>query len=344
MPEKHKVAIIGAGPIGLYLAWKLSEAGHQITVFEKKPDIEDLGLKACSGLISERLRKFAPLNESVIENRINVCNLRFPKKTVALNIKPTHLVIERVKLIETLFDLCQKAGANVLFGQEIKSLPPGFDKVIACDGALSRIRESIWVEQGRKGIKGEKVEGGEKGKEGRGLKMRMGVQVFEEKAIGQEDFGEKVDVWPFEGGFCWRIPGGHQVEYGALGPLRTTQKEFESFLRKKDLAYLLGQRPRAALIPQGLCLPYLENITLCGDAAGLTKPWSGGGIIWGMTAADILVKYFPDFQKYKQETERVFKWPLLKAKLAIPLAYFLGNYLPWLLPSRISMDNDILKI
>lgn len=331
MNEKHKIAIIGAGPIGLYLAWKLSEAGHSITVFEKKQDISALGLKACSGLISERLRNFVPLDESVIENRINVCNLRFPKKTVALNIKPTHLVIERAKFIETLYGFCQKAGVSVLFGQEIKSLPAGFDKVIACDGALSRARESMWAEQGRKGIKGRK-----------GLRMRLGILVFEEKAAGQEELSDKVDVWPFNGGFCWRIPGGHQVEYGALGPLRTTQKELESFLQKNNLAYLLEQRPRAAIIPQGLCLPNLKNITLCGDAAGMTKPWSGGGIIWAMIAADILVKYFPDFQKYKQETEWVFRWPLLKAKLAVPLVYFVGNYLPWFLPSRISIDNDVL--
>ena len=328
MNEKYKTAIVGGGPIGLYMAWKLAEDGHSVTVFEKRPSIEALGLKACSGLISERLRNFVPLDESVIENRINVCCLRFPRKTVTLNIKPTHLVIERAKLIETLFDLCQKAGADVLFGQEIKSLPADFDKVISCEGALSRVGESMRAEQVEKGRKG--------------LKMRMGVQVFEEKATGQEDFGEKVDVWPFDSGFCWRIPCGHQVEYGALGPLKTTQKEFEAFLRKNNLTRLLGQRIRAALVPQGLHLSHLKNVTLAGDAAGMTKPWSGGGIIWGMTGADILVKHFPDFQKYKQETERVFRWPLLKAKLAIPLVYFLGNYLPFLLPSRVSMDNDIL--
>ena len=35
----QKTAIIGAGITGLYLAWKLSESGHRVTVFEKKESI-----------------------------------------------------------------------------------------------------------------------------------------------------------------------------------------------------------------------------------------------------------------------------------------------------------------
>ena len=35
-----RVAIVGAGITGLYLAWKLSEKGYQVTVFEKREKIE----------------------------------------------------------------------------------------------------------------------------------------------------------------------------------------------------------------------------------------------------------------------------------------------------------------
>ena len=37
--KNQKVAIIGAGISGLYLAWKLSEKGNEVTVFEKKDNI-----------------------------------------------------------------------------------------------------------------------------------------------------------------------------------------------------------------------------------------------------------------------------------------------------------------
>src|SRR4030042_799497 len=86
----QNVAIVGAGLIGLYLGWKLSQAGHKVTIFEKKSGI---GGKICSSLISERLKNFIPLDQSLIENKINSCLIHFPKKTVTLNFKPPHFPI-----------------------------------------------------------------------------------------------------------------------------------------------------------------------------------------------------------------------------------------------------------
>ena len=76
--EKPKsVGVIGAGIIGLYLAWKLSEAGYKTTVFEKKGKIS---AKPCSGLISERIKGFIPLDPLIIQNKIDYCVIHFPKK------------------------------------------------------------------------------------------------------------------------------------------------------------------------------------------------------------------------------------------------------------------------
>ena len=62
-----RVAIIGAGICGLYLAWKLSEKGAEATVFEKR---DKIGKEVCSGLFSERILKFVPQSRELIQHEI----------------------------------------------------------------------------------------------------------------------------------------------------------------------------------------------------------------------------------------------------------------------------------
>jgi len=73
---------------------------------------------------------------------------------------------------------------------------------------------------------------------------------------------------------------------------------------------------------------------------GLTKPWSGGGIIWGLRAGEILVKNFPNFQRYHQEVKKEFGFRIFKGKLVTSLVYFLGEKFPYFLPSKVTRDND----
>jgi flavin-dependent dehydrogenase len=307
----QKVAIIGAGICGLYLGWKLSRKGYRITIFEQKRRV---GQKPCSGLISERLNNFIPLNQDLIENKINACLLYFPKKTITLKLKPAHLVINKRKVEENLFYLAQESGVKIIFNQTIKEIPSGFDKVIGCDGAISKIRENLSLPKPA---------------------FRLGLQAFTET----KDSSDIVETCPHRAGFFWKIPRGSRTEYGAIGSLKTIKSDFEFFCQRERIN-IAGGQIRSALIPQGLIIPQDRNITLCGDAVGLTKPWSGGGVIWGLTAAEILLKNFPDFKKYQKELKRFFRPKILKGEIAAFLVYFLGNNFFYILPSKMSRDND----
>jgi len=98
----------------------------------------------------------------------------------------------------------------------------------------------------------------------------------------------------------------------------------------------------SAIIPQGFILPKNEKITLCGDASGITKPWSGGGVVWNLKQADILLKNFPDFLKYKREAESFFNFRIVTGKLAKSAAYTAGFNFGGLIPSKVNLDGDFL--
>lgn len=69
------------------------------------------------------------------------------------------------------------------------------------------------------------------------------------------------------------------------------------------------------------------------DAVGLAKPWSGGGLIWGLKAARIMLETFPDFEAYHKKTSRFFAFRIAKGRLADFMVHFLGRNFP-LYPSK----------
>lgn len=312
MKDKNEVAIIGAGAVGLYLSWKLSKKGFKVTIFERNKKV---GLKACSCLISERIRDFIPFDDSLIENRIKYSLIHFSGKTVHLGFNPVHFALDREKFDNNLKVMAEKEGVEIVFSKEISQIPDNFFRIIGCDGALSSIRKSLSLPS---------------------PSFRLGVQLFKKEFIKEN---EKTDTWALKNGFCWKIPKKDYIEYGALGDINSLKREFSKFCSDQRVSFNWDE-VKSALVPQGLIFPERENITLCGDAAGLTKPWSGGGIIWGFEAAKILSDCFPDFKEYRKRVLRFFKPKMIKGKLVSKVTYFIGNNLSFLLPSEISRDND----
>jgi flavin-dependent dehydrogenase len=306
-----RVAIVGGGINGLYLAWKLSEKNHQVTIFERKKQIGENAV--CSGLFSQRILDFIPQSQKLIKNRITYVLIHFPKKTIRVNFSKEFLVIDHSRLDQLAAGLAQKSGAKLFLGQNITQVPEGFDRIIGCDGTNSIIRRELKLKE---------------------PKYRLGI-------IGSLEVGSNehyVEVWPNKNGFIWKIPRGLKVEYGIIADPEKANQIFDDFLKKHNI-YLSKQ---AKLIPRGLIIPDNSLITLCGDAAGLTKPWSGGGVVWGLLAADILLKTFPDFKKYRKLAKRFFIPKIIISKLGTKFVYFAGFKTPWLLPKKTGIESDFL--
>jgi len=196
-------------------------------------------------------------------------------------------VIDRVGLDRHLAGLAREAGADVreeytVTGVEesadsvgvTASGPDGVERfesrmVAGCDGPQSRVRRDLGL-----------ADPGE---------LLHGVLGFSDEV----DYGDRVDVHlTMPEFFAWRIPRGDAgVEYGlAASPGPDVNELFDDLVGASG--YDVDVRRRCSgLIPVGPP----DSVTghrgfLVGDAAGQTKPFTGGGILYGMRAADHAVR------------------------------------------------------
>ena len=317
-----RVAIIGSGICGLYLAKSLSQKGHEVFLFERK---ETLGEKACSALYSERIFDFLPFAKDFIENEIKFCKIIFPKKEIKLKFKKRFFVFNRKKIEERLFEeLLKEKKAKIFLKTEIKEEnlkemeEKDFERIIGIDGANSVVRKYL----------GKKI-----------FSPFLGILTIFEKP----NFSDCTKVFPTEKGFIWEIPRGKTTEYGILEVGERAKKILNDFLEKKNLKNF-SQIKSAPILIDDFWIPKNEKITLCGESAGMIKPWSGGGIIWGLFGAKILLESFPNFFLYKKRVERFFKKQVLISRIIKKSIYFLGFRFPFLLSGHYFVDGDFFSI
>ncbi|MEM3405999.1 MAG: FAD-dependent oxidoreductase [Candidatus Pacearchaeota archaeon] len=303
-----KIAIVGGGIVGSYLAYKLSKK-YDVTVFEKNFKQTK---KVCSGLISERIWGFIPKNKGIIENEFNKIILYFQHKKIELILKQKLYAFNREKLDNYVFSLAKKSEANYIFNSYISGINDEklkkFDKIIGCDGAFSSIRRTLKLKD---------------------PEMKLGIILY------TKEKGNDIEVWSHNSGFFWKIPRKNKIEYGCLAKPNEAKSIFDNFIKKQNIEV---EKIYSAYIPCGLIIPKSEKYTLCGDAAGITKPWSGGGIIWSFSAADLLIANFPDFRKYRKHLYNKFLYRQRLGKIA---NYFVKK-INFILPNSINIDIDYI--
>jgi 2-polyprenyl-6-methoxyphenol hydroxylase-like FAD-dependent oxidoreductase len=144
-----KVAIVGCGTAGPAAALFLHRAGHEVVVFERVPDPSPVGaglLLQPSGMaVLERLGLLDRVlaGGSRVERLHGVTASGRPVLDLAYaDYRPGlfGLGVRRGVLFSALFDAVREAGVELRLGEEAVAPPPGFDLVIAADGARSLLR------------------------------------------------------------------------------------------------------------------------------------------------------------------------------------------------------------
>ncbi len=280
----HDVLIVGAGPAGSRLARRLAERGLDVVAFEQGRVGEPL---ACSGHVSTDIWEFTPegARDRLLQNTIRGARFHpdgFDGSSYRFHRdEQISAVIDRVELDRELADTARQAGAAVRERHTVLGLterresvelrvrgPDGVDHhrgrlVAGCDGPNSRVRTETGLPAPDE--------------------LLHGVLGFHDEPNKESFVDVHLTVPRF---FAWRIPRGEAgVEYGlATPPGADVGARFEEFT---DACGVETDRRCSGLIPVGPPSTVTSGrVFLVGDAAGHNKPFTGGGILYGMTAAD----------------------------------------------------------
>ena len=316
----YDVAVIGAGPSGLYAAKLLADEGLDVVVLEKKTEVgADV---VCTGIVGKELfREFALPAGSVIRD-IQTMDIRMSSGQALTYRHPGAFaaVVDRMAFDRDVTKEAQKAGVEIDLGCRASGI---FITKDAVRIAVERAAKSPTKVSARLAVVATGNDCRLNKKAGLGIPkdFLLGIQAEISGAAGEIPtvFIGK-DIAP--GGFAWSVPAGNRDKIGLV-----TKAEpracFRSFLKRfyPEVARSFPSgRLRVKAIAQGLVSrSYGDRVLVLGEAAGQVKTTTGGGIYYGLhcsrIAAEVILKAYHQGSFRAQnlaEYERLWKRALGK--------------------------------
>ena len=284
------VAIVGGGPGGLHAAGLLARAGHDVAVFEEHASA---GTPVhCTGVLAASAFEEFGLDRTAVLNDLHTVRFFSPS---GQSVAHTPGTIEAVAVDRILFDqaLLQRArasGASVTLGRRVEDVTVTADAATLrlTDGALVRARLCIlacgahYAIQRRLGL---------------GLpsahlpSAQLEVPAFVPGNV-EVHFGREVAP----DGFAWVVPVRRGDRWHARVGLmcsRDSAGHFGRFIDAVAGRWGIAQADAAAA-PRQKVLPlapiprtYGDRVLAVGDAGGIVKATTGGGIYYSILTAAI---------------------------------------------------------
>ncbi len=284
----YDVMIVGAGPIGSYIAYRLAKLGYKVCVFERRSRVGEA--TCCTGIIGkECFDRFPVVNNGVLLQASSAkffspsgkC-LRLSKDTVQA------YVVDRIAFDRALAQKAQEEGAEYLFSARV-------------DGITSRdncVKATVEYKGETRDFEGKiaVISNGF----GASLPQRLGLGKITDFVLGAQaevnvkDL-EEVEVYFGQeiapGFFAWLVPTSAGKALAGL----LSRRSPGSYL-KNLLSSLVAQgkitSTETKITYGGIPLnplpkTYRERMVVVGDAAGQVKPTTGGGVYYGLLCADI---------------------------------------------------------
>ena len=287
------VIIIGGGPGGLASARSLASEGFDVVVYEEHESSGDP--VHCTGVLAADAFEDLGVPREVVLNELKTarfyapCGASIEHTTASIEA----VVIDRLALDRALFHAATIAGVEVVLGRRVIAVDVQSDGVSVTlgDGAVVRARACVlacgaqYAIQRRLGL-------------GMPAVFLQSAQIeVPARALGDVEvrFGRAVAP----GGFAWTVPvrrpSGPHARVGLMCD-RDAARYFDRLVRRIAPRWGIeavdehgeSPTPRQKMLPLApLRKTFTDRVVAVGDAAGLVKPTTGGGIYYSLVSARI---------------------------------------------------------
>ena len=283
------VAIVGGGPGGMAAARHLAKGGWSVAVFEEH---DQVGTPVhCTGVLAEDV--IAPMNlpaETVLNPLSTVRFVAPAGHSFDYTTATTEaVVIDREAFDEALGRRAELAGAQIVRGRRVTALDPvaGGVHVTLADGESQPARAVIlacganYTFQRRLGM-------------GMPTTFLQSAQLeLPARQLGDVEIHFGSEIAPK--GFAWAVPvrraSGAFARIGVMaeGDAGAYFSRMVERVRERwGVTIPAGLTPRRRMLPLGAVKrTYADRVLAVGDAAGLVKPTTGGGIYYSVVSGEI---------------------------------------------------------
>ena len=294
MNSTHDAVVVGGGPAGLYAGWRLARAGFSVAICEEH---RTSGMPVhCTGVLAaDAFERFGISDDSVL-NELRTVSFHPPSGGVVDYSTATveAVVIDRARFDRRLAERAAIAGAELSYGERVTKVSVDAGGVTVTSGSsMRRARVCLLACGARYGVQ---------------RKLRLGIpRLLLHSAQAELPASRLGDVEVHFGqhiaprGFAWAVPVQRERPYVRVGVMceRHADRYFGRMLR--DIAVRWGVdaadrwRPLQKILPLGpIDRTFDDRVVVVGDAAGVVKPTTGGGIYYSLMTASLASEIVAD--------------------------------------------------